>query len=416
VSVDVCVVGAGPAGLAAATYLARHGRAVTVVDESPEPGGRLLGQLHRVGRRNDQFHRDGWWDGRRIAATLVEEAVAAGASFLQGSSVWGIYPGWQIGVSGERPRIIDADQVVLATGASEIPVPIPGWTLPGVMTIGAGQVMATQYRVRPGDTGIVVGINPLSVAISHELSMAGTRVAGIVNIPPGPLVPTGNAPADVIADLARVSHLAPSWPLRIVGRLGTRRWAAALAARLQPPGGLRVWGIPVAPRRAVTAVLGSSQVEGVEVADLTARGEIRRTREVPVDSVFLAGGLRPLSELAMLAGCQMMAAPELGGTIPLHGPGLETTAPGIHVAGNIVGIESATVAMAQGRLAAAAIATPELVEEERRNVARARREAALTFLPKMREGRGEVARAWIGSRPSPPSPNAHPHPPHPPLP
>jgi hypothetical protein len=136
--------------------------------------------------------------------------------------------------------------------------------------------------------------------------------------------------------------------------------------------------------------------------------------------VFLAGGLRPLSELAALAGCQMIAAPELGGTIPLYGPGLETTAPGVHVAGNIVGIESATVAMAQGRLAAAAIAAPHLVEEERRNAARARREAALTFLPRMREGRRAVARAWGDVEMVPghggSSPYARPHPPCPPLP
>ena len=138
VKADVCVIGAGPAGLAASSILARYGRRVVVVDESPEPGGRLLGQLHRVGRRNDAFHQDGWWHGCRIAAMLAEEAQAAGAAFLQGASVWGIYPGWRVCVSGDEPRIIDAERVVIATGASEVPLPIPGWTLPGVMTIGAG--------------------------------------------------------------------------------------------------------------------------------------------------------------------------------------------------------------------------------------------------------------------------------------
>ena len=288
----------------------------------------------------------------------------------------------------------DSIQVVIASGATELPIPIPGWTLPGVMTIGAGQVLATQHRVRPSASGVVVGINPLSLAISHELQMAGTDILAIVNIPPGPLVPAGNTPAEVVANLARASHLAPSRALRALGRLGAYRWTSRLAAQLQPAGGLLVWGIPVNPRRTVTMIQGSRQVEAVELADLTAAGDVKRTREVPVDAVYLAGGLRPLSELAALAGCKIIAAPDLGGTIPLYGPGLQTTAPGIHVAGNIVGIESALVAMAQGRLAAAAIAAPHLVQEERRNVARARRDAPISFLPAMRRGRKAVVQAW----------------------
>jgi sarcosine oxidase subunit alpha len=394
VRADVCVIGAGPAGLAAAAVLARYGRRVVVVDESPEPGGRLLGQLHRIGRRNDVFHQDGWWHGRRIAEKLAAEAHAAGATLLQGASVWGIYPGWQVCVSGDEPRIIDAEQLLIASGASEIPLPIPGWTLPGVMTIGAAQVLATQHRVRPGRQGIVVGINPLSLAIAHELHLAGTGIAGIVNVPPGPLSPLGQEPAAVIAELARSSHLAPSRLLRFVGRLGVHPQAAQLAARLQPAPGLRLWGMPLSPRRAVTAILGSREVEGVILADLSPQGEVGRGRELPVDAVFLAGGLRPLSELAMLTGCRMIGVPDLGGTVPLHGPTLETTVPGISIAGNIAGIESATVAMAQGRLAAIAIVDAPRVGELQQQLAHARLEAPISFLPHLRRGRETVARAW----------------------
>lgn len=392
--VDVCVIGAGPAGLAASAVLARYGRRVVVVDESPEPGGRLLGQLHRIGRRNDAFHQDGWWHGRRIAARLAEEAQAAGVTFLQGASVWGIYPGWQVCVSGDQPCMIDADRVVIATGASEVPLPIPGWTLPGVMTIGAAQVLATQHRVRPGRNGIVVGINPLSLAIAHELRMAGADVAAIVNVPPGPLSPPGQEPAAVIAELARASHLAPSRLLRFGGRLGTLPWAARMAARMPPRAGFRVWGIPLHPRRTVTAILGSRDVEAVMLADLSPRGEAGRTRELAVDAVYLAGGLRPLSEMAMLAGCRMIAAPDLGGTVPIHGPSLETTAPGVSVAGNIAGIESATVAMAQGRLAAIAIVDPPRVGDYQLSLVQARREEPISFLPHLRRGLAAASRAW----------------------
>ncbi len=159
-------------------------------------------------------------------------------------------------------------------------------------------------------------------------------------------------------------------------------------------------GVPVDPRRTVIAINGSQQVESAEVAELTAQGEITRTRQVPVDSVFLAGGLRPLSELAALAGCQLIGAPDLGGTVPLYGPGLETTAPGVSVAGNITGIESAAVAIAQGQLAATAIVAPDRVPEQRRLVAQARREAPIVFLPRMGQGRRAVAAAWSGAAPA----------------
>lgn len=393
--VDVCVIGAGPAGLAAAAMLGHYGRRVVVVDESPEPGGRLLGQLHRIGRRTDEYHQDGWWNGRRVAAGLLD-AVPASVSFLQSSSVWGIYPGcgWRIGVTGDSPRLIDASHLLIATGAAELPVPIHDWTLPGVMTIGAGQVLATQYRVRPGRAGIVVGINPLSLAIAHELRMAGVAIRAIVNLPPGPLTPAGSAPAEVIAELARSAHLASTLPLRLAGRLGTHPAIAGLTARLQPPGGLRVWDIPVNPRRAVTSILGVGRAEGVRLADLSATGGIERTSELEVDTVFLAGGLRPLAELPALAGCRMLSVPEVGGTIPLYGPGLETTAPNVFVAGNVTGIESAIVAIAQGRLAAAAIVAPERIPELRQAVARARRDSPLDFQPHGRRGRQAIARTW----------------------
>jgi sarcosine oxidase subunit alpha len=394
---DVCVIGAGPAGLAAAALLARYGHDVVVVDETPEPGGRLLGQLHRIGCRTDVYHEDGWWHGRRIAGILADDAAAAGARVLLASSVWGIYPGWQVCVSGESPQIIDAERVIIATGATEVPIPIPGWTLPGVMTIGAAQVLATQHRIRPGNRGMVAGINPLALAIAHELHMAGTDVAGIVNVPPSSLAAGEQSPAAVIADLARASHLAPSWPLRVGGRLGTRPWAARLAARCQPRGGVRVWGIPIDPRRAVAAILGDGQVEGVVVADLDADGAPGARRTVAVDAVFLAGGLRPLPELAMLTGCRMIDVPDLGGTIPLYGRGLETTAPGVSVAGNVTGIEAATVAIAQGRLAAAAVACPDQIDDYRRQLARAREEAPIAFLPHLRRGHRTVARLWHGA-------------------
>lgn len=392
--VDVCVIGAGPAGLTAAELLADRGIKVLVVDESPEPGGRLLGQLHRLGNRNDEFHQDGWWNGRHIAEKLADAAVQAGARLLLGASVWGVFPGWQVCVSGDAPQIIEAERLIIATGATEVVCPIPGWTLPGVMSIGAGQVLATQRRVRPGDTGIVVGLNALSLAISHELQMAGVKVVGVVNMPTGLLSPGNHTPDAVIADLARSAPLAPSPILRRFGRLATNPGIASLVARLQPPRGLNVWGIPVNPRQSITRIHGTSNVEAVTVAQLTSGGSVTRTREVPVDSVFVSGGLRPLNELAAMVGCEFMESDDLGGNVPVLGPALQATVEGVHIAGNATGVESAIVAMAQGRVAAAAIADPSKLEQYQRAVSDARLRAPIEFLPNVARGRETVTLRW----------------------
>jgi len=215
-----------------------------------------------------------------------------------------------------------------------------------------------------------------------------------VNVPSGPLSPTGQDPTSVLAELARVSHLAPSRVLRWGGRFGGDRRVASIAARLISRTGLRVWGIPLHPGRAVTRIEGRDQVESVIVSDISSAGESTREHEVPVDSVFLAAGLRPLNELATLVGCETMRVPELGGAIPLHGPALETTAPGVWVAGNITGIESASVAIAQGELAAAAIAAPRLIQDYQQRLTKARREAAITFQPHLALGRARAAKIW----------------------
>lgn len=392
--VDVCVIGAGPAGLSAAALLAHHGSRVAVVDESPEPGGRLLGQLHRLGHRNDEFHQDGWWNGRRIAGRLAEDALQAGAQLLQGTSVWGIFPGWQVCVSGETPRIIEAAQLIITTGATEEACPLPGWTLPGVMSIGAGQVLATQHRVRPGNTGIVVGINALSLAIANELRMSGVELIGVVNLPAGSLTPNYRNPAQVIEDLARSSHLAPSPILRMGGRLATHSAVAKVIAYVQPAWGIKMWGIPINPRQAVTRVHGDVGVEAVTIADLNASGEVKRSKMARVDSVFLAAGLRPLTELFAMVGCQFIDIPDLGGAVPLHGPELQTTVDGVYVAGNATGIESAIVAMAQGHLAAASIVDPDNVGRYHEELADARRQSPIEFLPGVAHGRAAAARRW----------------------
>lgn len=154
----------------------------------------------------------------------------------------------------------------------------------------------------------------------------------------------GRRPDVAGTDDARIRAAGPR-----IGRIGLA---------LLPPGGLRVWGVPVAFGMAALSVQEGQSVEAVEVAPIDPVGGVQphRSQSIQVDLVCLAGGLTPLAELAGICGCEFTFIPELGGHVPLHGPEQETTVPGLYVAGNITGVESALAAAQQGRIAGLSIA------------------------------------------------------------
>src|SRR2546428_5533487 len=223
---DVAVIGAGPAGLTAAKVLARRGFSVVVLDEYPRPGGRLLGQIYED-RRKPAAER--LWDGAAIAAGLEADVRAAGGVILTGRTVWDIEPGWTLHVTPGPDAKIEARAVIVATGATERAIPIPGWTLPGVMTIGAAQVLTNVHAVAPGERVLVAGMDALSLSIVGEMVAAGVNVVGAVLPPPGPLAREYGVPAEAIGQLADASALAPNLVLRLGGR-AFHRAPPALAA------------------------------------------------------------------------------------------------------------------------------------------------------------------------------------------
>lgn len=395
---DLVVVGAGPAGISAAAEVARLGMSVIVLDEHPTPGGRLLGQLHQLPGHGP----DGWWRGAEIAREMVGQARSLGVALLSGVSVWGLRPGWEVLVTGADFPAIQADRVLIATGAVEKPIPLPGWTLPGVITAGAGQVFANVHRVRPGRRALMVGVDPLTITIARELFMAGVEVLGIALPPPGIFAGDAGRPASAVAQLARTAGLAPTWYLRLAGALfaGDR---AALGAALYPAGGVKIWGIPLMLRQAAVEVLGTDEVTGAILQELTPTGELSgRRRELELDLVCVSGGLYPLGELAALAGCTFAVIPELGGRVPLCGDRMATTVPGIYVAGNIMGIEGAQVAAAQGRLAGLCIAADagrldgesNLLLFAREALAQVRRISPMQFHPRLEAGLTRMSLLW----------------------
>jgi sarcosine oxidase subunit alpha len=388
---DVLIVGAGPAGLTAANVCARYGLKVKVIDEFIKPGGRLLGQLHE--------EPDGkWWNGIEVAERLIHESKELGVVIECGVSVYNIKlenDGWKVYTTKE---IVKVKALLLATGAAETALPIPGWTLPGVMSIGAAQVMTNVHRVQVGQRGLIVGINILSVAIARELQLAGIEVDSMLLPEKNPVTADSADPEKVMKSLLRVSHLAPSKLIRYGSHLMKYPFMQKMGLRLYPKTGFRLWGIPIQLRKAVLEIVGEQQVEGVRTVDIGLNGQpINGTeRVIDADFVCIAGGLYPLVELAAVAGCPFRFIPELGGHVPVHSENMKTPLKGLYVAGNITGIESAKVAMAQGDVAGFSILNDVLTGEKSfedqltksiQDVEVQRQGAIIQFHPNIQHGR-----------------------------
>lgn len=392
----VIIIGAGPAGLAAAITLAEKNIAVLVIDEYLYAGGRLLGQLYE--------EKPGtWWNGIVESEHLLKRAKAVNVEFLLQTSVSDLEKVDQTWIIHTTKGIFRTQHLLLATGAAESPFPIPGWTLPGVMSVGAAQVMTNVHRVKPGKRGVIVGVNVLSSAIAMELQLAGVQVAAIT-LPPSNLLAKKNSnPLEVMNSLLHVAHMAPSPLVKMGSKLMKNDFMKKLGISFYPKNGVKMWDIPIMLRKAVIEIVGKDQVEGVVLATVNTDGSLVKGSEqrIKADFICIAGGLYPLAELASLAGCPFHYIEELGGFIPLHNEQMETNLEGLYVAGNITGIEGAKVALAQGKVAGLTIAqrlnagaSKYDIKLAIQDVEKTRATAHIQFHPEISAGRQQMKQIW----------------------
>jgi len=403
---DVVIVGAGPAGLSAAIACREWELSVVVIDEFMKPGGRLLGQLHQ--------EPDGqWWNGIEEAGKLVARALELGIDLQCGISVHHIEKNELGFIVHTNQSAYRAENLLIATGAAEAPAPISGWTLPGVMSIGAAQVMTNVHRVRVGNKGVVVGVNVLSAAIARELQLAGIELQCMAMPAKSAAVRHEASPRKVMEAMLRIAHLAPSAFIRYGSKLAKPAWIRRLVVQFYPSNGVKLWGMPIHLRKAVVRINGSERVESVTLCNITADGELVRGSEqtIDVDFVCIAGGLYPLAELAAVAGCPFRYIESLGGHVPVHNERMETPLEGLFVAGNITGIESAKVARAQGTLAGLSIVMRKQAGRKQADFARVdsyvldameqvkqiRSSASIQFHPDIDRGREQMEAACLES-------------------
>lgn len=393
---NTIIIGAGPAGLSASITIAQNGGEVLVIDEYMLAGGRLLGQLY-------EEPTGGWWNGIKESKQLFNRAKENGVDVRLNTSVYDMekHNGqWHIYTD---KGTFTAENVLLATGAAEKPFAIPGWTLPGVMSVGAAQVMTNVHRVKPGKKGIIVGVNVLSSAIAMELQIAGIDVACITLPKKSKLSLESGDPLAVMNSLLHVSHMAPSKFIQLGSKLMKSEFMKKLGITFYPKNGVKMWNIPIMLRKAVIEIYGEEVVEGVKIATIDQNGEVVKGTEekISADFVCIAGGLYPLAELAAIAGCPFYHIEELGGHVPLHNERMETTIEGLYVAGNITGIEGAKVAISQGEVAGYSILNNiyqgkyenELASSVKQ-IEQTRNDAFIQFHPNVKEGKKKLQNYW----------------------
>jgi sarcosine oxidase, subunit alpha len=404
---DLVVVGAGPAGLRAATVVSRLGGHVLVLDESACAGGRLPSQVHPEPTIS---LRPKWSIGAQKAEELLEDASAAGTKILCGVSVWGLSPDGFVGTVPADPSQIghnvptgfQAKAVLIAAGATQNPLVLPGWTLPGVITAGAALTLINVHRVLPGRCAVVIGIDPLSISAALLMSACGMDVKGIL-LPPGGYASVPSTPHTVIKELARALSCLPNSCLKLSGKV--LELFAPLSTRLLPLRGIPIDSCRLMLRRMAQSIEGDGKVAGIRVVSFDSKGRPvdRRVETWKVDTVVTSAGLHPLVELCQVAGCPLVYSAPLGGWVPLHSPKMETPLPGVFVAGSITGVEGARVAEAQGRVAGFSIAKflklgldPEVnrqLEFAELGVLQAR-ESSFPFFPDVKLGRTQLTTAW----------------------
>jgi thioredoxin reductase/bacterioferritin-associated ferredoxin len=304
--VDVAVVGGGPAGMAAAVAARRAGASVVLIDEYAAPGG----QIWR--RRFDAS------DTRSLppdARRRIAEFDASGARLLAGCAVWGVPEPGVLLLTGEPSRV-RARAVVLATGAYDRPVAFPGWTLPGAMTAGGAQALAKGQGVLPGKRVLLAGAGPFLLPVAAQLQADGAEVVAIAE---------ATRRRDWLAAAPRMA----AYPGRLVEYARYRTSVRRIA-----------WG------HVIVRAEGTDRVRSATIAaagpDWAPTG---RERTFEVDAVCTAYGFTPSVELARALGCDLR---EDG---VAHDEDMETSVPGVFVAGEVAGVGGADLALVEGELA-----------------------------------------------------------------
>ena len=332
---DVVIIGAGPAGLAAASTAAGLGLSTLLLDEQPRPGGQIYRNVTAATLRQRALLGQDYQRG----LPLAEAAAASGAEIRHDTLVWDVAADLTVtGLRHSQSFQVLPKQLVIATGALERASPIPGWTLPGVLNAGAAQIAMKSGGLVPEGRVVLAGAGPLLLLVACQLLDAGVEVVGLVETSP-----------------------AANW------RAAWRHLPAAMGLPAYLTKGFRMLlrlrrhGMPWHTQAKALAVLGSSRASGLA---FHSRG---KSYQIAADTVLLHHGVVPNTQLSRLLRVDHRWNDAQDAWQVVTNDFGQTSQAGLRMAGDGVAIGGAMAAESAGVLAAldAARSLGRLTEGER---------------------------------------------------
>ena len=325
--VPLVIIGGGPGGLSAAIAAAEVGVKVLVIDENLQPGGQIYRQLPAAFKALEPGKLgDDYVDGRSLLKKVHD--LSDVITIWNDALVWSVFESNQLAIArNDELVLLDAKAIVVATGAYERPVPVPGWTLPGVMTAGGAQVLLKSQRVRPGRRVLLAGTGPLQLVVANQMLDAGM---------------------DVVA-VAESNTTSGAWRF-----LPDLLYQPGLMIRgLKYIHRLKRAGVQILQSHVLQGLQGKQEVEQAILAkvDSGCRPISGDTKRFDVDTVCIGYGLIPTTWVTSMLGCGHIYDSLIGGWVPQFDENMQTDQAGVFVAGDGAGIAGVLVAKMEGTLA-----------------------------------------------------------------
>lgn len=320
---DLVIIGAGSAGMAAACEARKLDLSVVLLDEQAAVGGQIYRNIESApADRLNVLGKD-----YAAGLSLAAEFRASGTQYIDGAVVWNVTPDGVVDyITNSGAHQVVGKHVLLASGAMERPFPIPGWTLPGVMGAGAGQILLKSSGALPTEPVVLAGCGPLLYLLAWQYLRAGVKIEALVDT------------TNLSVSLHALRH--------VIG--ATMGWRD-LAKGIKLLAALRRHGVPVFSGASHLSIEGESRVEG-----LSFKHRGRRVR-VPASLLLLHQGVVPNTQLSWSIGAEHRWNAEQLCWQPITDPWGRLGATAIYVAGDSRAIVGAQASAVQGRLAALAI-------------------------------------------------------------
>ncbi len=340
----LAIIGAGPAGMAAAIQAAQLGIDVVVFDQQANPGGQIYRSLEHSPLVDKSVLGEDYLKG----ADLITAFRALSVDYQSNASLWNIDRidggGFELGVliDGNNHFIV-ADKLLLATGAQERPMPIPGWQLPGVMTAGAGQILLKSGAILPADGVVLAGSGPLLLLLVCQYLRVGVKIQALLDTTPA----------------GAMLKALPFLP-------GALRAGRTLLKGVAMISTLHRERVPIYRHCSELAALGEGQLQQV-----TARSGGKQLN-FATSTLLLHQGIIPGIHFPQLAGCKLdWSAQQLCWQTRSDCWG-ETTSDSTFIVGDGAGIVGARASQLQGEISALQIAhqLSAITESQRDQTAR----------------------------------------------